>query len=41
MTTKSNLAYLDELIDGIEKAGGKDPWHNYPALKALLKDRVD
>ena len=39
--SKSNLACLDELIEGIEKAGGEDPWRDFPALKALLKDRVD
>ena len=38
---RNDLACLDELIEGIEKSGGKDPWRNYPALKALLKDRVD
>jgi len=41
VSSRSNLACLDELIDGIEKMGGKDPWRNFPALKALLKDRVD
>ena len=40
---RSNLACLDELIDGIEKSGekGKDPWRDFPALENLLKDRVD
>lgn len=41
ISSRSNLACLDELIDGIEQAGGEDPWRNYPALKAFLKDRVD
>ena len=40
-SSKSNLACLDELIDGIEKSGGDNPWKNYPALRAFLKDRVD
>jgi len=40
---RSNLACLNELIDGIEKSvkKGKDPWHNFPALKSILKERVD
>eukprot|EP00557_Chaetoceros_sp_GSL56_P011962 CAMPEP_0176476432 /NCGR_PEP_ID=MMETSP0200_2-20121128/47_1 /TAXON_ID=947934 /ORGANISM="Chaetoceros sp., Strain GSL56" /LENGTH=966 /DNA_ID=CAMNT_0017872097 /DNA_START=322 /DNA_END=3221 /DNA_ORIENTATION=- len=40
-TSRNNLACLEELIDGIEKAGGNDPWRNFPTLKAILKDRVD
>lgn len=40
-TSRNNLACLDELIDGIEKAGGSDPWKNFSTLKAILKDRVD
>ena len=41
-TNTLNLACLDELIDGIEINKGKeDPWKNFPALKSLLKERVD
>lgn len=41
-----NLACLDELVKGIESSRGKqdkdhDPWQNFPALRLLLKDRVD
>lgn len=41
-----NLACLDELIKGIESSRGKqvkghDPWRSFPALRLLLKDRVD
>lgn len=41
-----NLACLDELIKGIENSRGKqdkghDPWRSFPALRLLLKDRVD
>lgn len=41
--SRSNLACLDELIDGIENSNtiGKDPWLHFPALKSILKDRVD
>ncbi len=37
------MACLDELIDGIEKNnnGQDDPWGEFPALKSILKDRVD
>jgi hypothetical protein len=43
---RSNLACLDELVSGIEASRGKtdkdhDPWEDFPALKLLLKDRVD
>jgi hypothetical protein len=43
---RANLACLDELISGIEGSKGKqnkdhDPWKNFPALRLLLKDRVD
>ena len=43
---RSNLACLDELVKGIEGSKGKhdkehDPWQNFPALRLLLKDRVD
>lgn len=41
ISSTSNLACLDELIVGIEESGGIDPWRNFPALRALLKDRVD
>ena len=41
----SNLACLEELIGGIEMSKGKsnetNPWKNFPALRLLLKDRVD
>ena len=38
-----NLACLDELIEGIDESKklGKDPWLHFPALKSILKDRVD
>ena len=37
------MACLDELIDGIENSEslGKDPWKYFPALKSILKERVD
>lgn len=43
---RANLACLDELVNGIESSRGKqdkehDPWKNFPALRLLLKDRVD
>lgn len=43
---RSNLACLDELLSGIEGSRSKqskehDPWKNFPALRLLLKDRVD
>ncbi len=42
---RSDLACLDELVAGIEASGkankNRDPWKNYPALRLLLKDRVD
>eukprot|EP00551_Chaetoceros_affinis_P007144 CAMPEP_0203668388 /NCGR_PEP_ID=MMETSP0090-20130426/5028_1 /ASSEMBLY_ACC=CAM_ASM_001088 /TAXON_ID=426623 /ORGANISM="Chaetoceros affinis, Strain CCMP159" /LENGTH=987 /DNA_ID=CAMNT_0050532809 /DNA_START=363 /DNA_END=3326 /DNA_ORIENTATION=- len=41
---RSNLACLDELIQGIERRrneGNDDPWHDFDALKSILKDRVD
>jgi len=45
MQNRSNLACLDELVAGIEASGkankNRDPWKNYPALRLLLKDRVD
>mmetsp|Transcript_11743 Transcript_11743/g.25540 ORF Transcript_11743/g.25540 Transcript_11743/m.25540 type:complete len:104 (-) Transcript_11743:25-336(-) len=45
MQNRSNLACLDELVAGIEDSGkankNRDPWKNYPALRLLLKDRVD
>lgn len=41
----SNLACLEELVSGIESSKGKtnqtDPWKDFPALRLLLKDRVD
>lgn len=47
VSNRSNLACLDELVNGIEGSRkGKqdkehDPWQNFPALRLLLKDRVD
>lgn len=38
----SNLACLEELVSGIESSkGDTDPWKDFPALRLLLKDRVD
>ena len=38
-----NLACLDELVSGIEAKANEtyNPWKDYPALRLLLKDRVD
>ena len=38
-----NLACLDELVSGIEARANEtyNPWQDYPALRLLLKDRVD
>eukprot|EP00804_Cyclotella_cryptica_P029973 CCRYP_013428-RA/>CCRYP_013428-RA protein AED:0.07 eAED:0.07 QI:109/0.88/0.8/1/0.88/0.8/10/302/1139 len=46
VANRSNLACLDELVSGIEGSSSKqskdhDPWKNFPALRLLLKDRVD
>ena len=40
---KANLACLEELVKGIESSskGNTDPWKEFPALRLLLKDRVD
>lgn len=39
---KSNLACLEELVTGIESSNATiDPWDEFPALRLLLKDRVD
>jgi len=41
---RANLACLDELVEGIKKAGagkGRDPWHDFPALKSILEERID
>ena len=37
------MACLDEVINGIDSSEtfGKDPWKYFPALKSILKDRVD
>lgn len=38
----SNLACLEELVNGIESSkGDSDPWTDFPALRLLLKERVD
>ncbi|KAL7547717.1 hypothetical protein ACHAWF_011003 [Thalassiosira exigua] len=38
----NKLACLEELVSGIESSKGKaDPWEEFPALRLLLKDRVD
>lgn len=39
--SNSNLACLEELVSGIESSKGADPWKEFPALRLLLKDRVD
>lgn len=38
-----NLACLEEIYDSIELSKGEtdDPWKEFPALRLLLKDRVD
>lgn len=39
---KSKLACLEELVSGIESSKGTaDPWKEFPALRLILKDRVD
>eukprot|EP00571_Detonula_confervacea_P007179 CAMPEP_0172326538 /NCGR_PEP_ID=MMETSP1058-20130122/56850_1 /TAXON_ID=83371 /ORGANISM="Detonula confervacea, Strain CCMP 353" /LENGTH=1134 /DNA_ID=CAMNT_0013043351 /DNA_START=117 /DNA_END=3521 /DNA_ORIENTATION=+ len=39
---KQNLACLEELVSEIESSeGNTDPWKDFPALRLLLKDRVD
>ena len=39
---RNNLACLEELVSGIESSKGKtNPWEEFPALRLLLKDRVD
>jgi hypothetical protein len=40
---RNNLACLDELVSGIEARANEtyNPWQDYPALRLLLKDRVD
>jgi len=36
------LACLDDIMNDIElTAAHRDPWKNFPALKSLLRDRVD
>lgn len=36
------MACLDDIYTEIESSDfGDDPWRDYPALKALLKDRLD
>ena len=38
----TRLECLDDLVTEIESGEfGDDPWNNYPALKSLLKERVD
>jgi hypothetical protein len=37
-----NLACLEELVTGIESSNSTtNPWEEFPALRLLLKDRVD
>jgi len=39
---RQNLACLEELVNEIESSkGDTDPWKEFPALRLLLKDRVD
>ena len=40
---KSTLACLEELVSGIESSKDTvtDPWKDFPALRLILKDRVD
>ena len=37
------LACLDDIMKDIElsSASDRDPWQNFPALKALMRDRID
>ena len=37
------LACLDDIMQDIElsSASDRDPWYHFPALKALMKDRID
>jgi len=38
----NNLACLEELVSEIESSSeGKNPWKDFPALRLVLKDRVD
>jgi hypothetical protein len=38
----TKLACLDDIFNEIEYGGhGSDPWRDYPALKSLMKDRID
>lgn len=39
----SKLACLDDIMSDIEFTGGndRDPWKDFPALKSLLRDRID
>lgn len=37
----ANLACLEEILGIIESSKGDSPWKNFPALRLLLKDRVD
>ncbi|CAB9519979.1 Phospholipid--sterol O-acyltransferase [Seminavis robusta] len=38
----SKLACLDDIFNEIEFGNhGDDPWENYPALKSLMKERID
>ena len=43
MKKKSNLACLEELVTEIDESSrdSGDPWKDFPALRLLLKDRVD
>lgn len=38
----TKLACLDDIFNIVEHGGfGEDPWSDYPALKSLMKDRID
>lgn len=43
MKKKINLACLEELVTEIDESSrdSGDPWKDFPALRLLLKDRVD
>ena len=37
----NNLACLEDIVAEIEATNSDDPWKDFPALRLLLKDRVD
>lgn len=38
---RNNLACLEDIVAEIEATNSDDPWKDFPALRLLLKDRVD